>query len=84
MKLSFIGNTLSSYFNIKRKTKFEHKISEIFYLGTCPDTRYNDNYIGEAKQRIFIRVKDSVKVTPIKLHLRKRSSACFRKRFQDN
>ena len=57
MKLSFTGNTLSSYFNIKRKTKFEHKIGVIFYLGTCPDTRYNDNYIGEAKQRISLELK---------------------------
>ena len=26
--------------------------------GTCPETTCNDNYIGEAKQQVFERVKD--------------------------
>ena len=48
VQVSFTGNKLSSCFSIKDKTKF----------GTCPETMCNDNYIGEAKRRIFERVKD--------------------------
>ena len=56
VQVSFTGNKLSSCFNIKEKTKFEHR-HDIIYLGTCPETTRNDNYIGEAKRRIFERVK---------------------------
>ena len=57
VQVSFTGNKLSSCFNIKDKTKFEHR-HDVIYLGTCPETTCNDNYIGEAKRRIFERVKD--------------------------
>ena len=57
VQVSFTGNKLSSCFNIKDKTKFEHR-HDVTYLGVCPETTYNDNYIGEAKQRIFESVKD--------------------------
>ena len=70
----FTGNKLSSCFNIKGKTKFEH-IHDVIYYGTCPETMCNDNYIGEAKRQIFERVKT---------RLRKQSSTFFRKRFQNN
>ena len=43
-------------FNIKDKTKFEQR--HVIYLGTCPQTTCNNNYIGEAKRRIFEGVKD--------------------------
>ena len=56
MQVSFTGDKLSSCHNIKDKTKFEHR--HVIYLGTCPETACNDNYIGEAKQQIFERVKD--------------------------
>ena len=48
IKVSFTGNKLSSCFNIKDKTKFEHR-HDVIYLGTCPERTCNDNYIG-AKQ----------------------------------
>ena len=48
VQVSFTGNKLSSCFNIKDKTKFEHR-HDVIYLGTCPETTCNDNYIGEAK-----------------------------------
>ena len=57
VQVSFTVNKPSSCFNIKDKTKFEHR-HEVIYLGTCPETMCNDNYIGEAKPRIFKRVKD--------------------------
>ena len=57
MQVSFTGNKLSSSFNIKDKTKFEHR-HDVINLGTCPETTCNDNYINEAKRRILDRVKD--------------------------
>ena len=57
VQVSSTGNKLSSCFTIKDKTKFEHR-HDVIYFGTCPETMCNDNYIGEAKRRIFERVKD--------------------------
>ena len=57
LQVSFTGNKLSSSFNIKDKTKFEHR-HDVINLGTCPETTCNDNYINEAKRRILDRVKD--------------------------
>ena len=56
VQVSFTGDKLNSCFNIKDKIKFEHR--HVIYLRKCPETTCNDNYIGEAKQRIFERVKD--------------------------
>ena len=39
------------------KHRNEHR-HDVIYLGTCPETTCNDNYIGEAKRQIFERVKD--------------------------
>ena len=52
VQVSFTGNKLSSCFSIKDKTNFEHRY-DVIYLGTDPETICNDNYIGEAKRRIF-------------------------------
>ena len=57
VQISSTGNKLSSCFNIKDKTKFEHR-HDVIYLRTCPKTTCNNNYIGEAKGQIFERVKD--------------------------
>ena len=48
VKVSFTGNKFSSYFNIKGKTKFEHR-HDVIYLGTYPETTCNEIYIGKAK-----------------------------------
>ena len=69
VQVSFIGNKLSSCFNIKDKPKFEHR-HDVIYLRTCPETICNDNYTGEAKRRIFERVKDH-NSRDIKSHLLK-------------
>ena len=39
------------------KHRNEHR-HDVIYLGTCPETTCNDNYIGEAKRQIFERVKE--------------------------
>ena len=57
VQVSFTGKKLSSCFNINDKTKFEHR-HNVIYLETCPETKCNDNYIGEAKLPIFDTVKD--------------------------
>ena len=57
VQVSFTGNKFNSCFNIKDKTKFEHR-HDVIYLWKCPETTCNDNYIGETKRRIFERVKD--------------------------
>ena len=57
MQVSFTGNKLSSYFNIKDKIKFEHR-HDVIYLGICRETTCNDNYVGEARRQIFERVKE--------------------------
>ena len=69
VQVSFTGNKRSSCFNIKDKTKFGHR-HDVIYLGTCPETTCDDNYIGEAKQRIFERVKHH-NGRDFKLHLLK-------------
>ena len=40
IKASFTGNKLSSCFNIKGKTKFEHRHG-VTYPGTCPEETCN-------------------------------------------
>ena len=57
VQVCFTGNKLSSRFSIKDKTKSEHG-HDVIYLETCPERTSNDYYIGEAKWRIFERVKD--------------------------
>ena len=52
VQVPFAGNKLSSCFNINDKTKFEHR-HDVIYLGACPETTCNDNYIGKAKRGIF-------------------------------
>ena len=37
VQVSFTGNKLSSCFNIKDKTRYEHR-HDVIYPGTCPET----------------------------------------------
>ena len=48
VQVCLTGNKLSSRFNIKDKTKFEHR-HDVIYLETRPGRTSNDNYIGGAK-----------------------------------
>ena len=56
-KLAFTGSKLSTCFQVKDKTKFEHN-HDIVYHGICPETDCSENYIGETAWRISERVKD--------------------------
>ena len=47
----FTGSELSTHFQIKKKTKFEHN-HNVVYLGTCPENNCSDNYVGESSRRI--------------------------------
>ena len=54
----YTGKKLASSFNIKDRTKFEHK-HDVVYLGICPNQEWDDKYIGgKAKHRIEERMKD--------------------------
>ena len=80
VQVSFTGNKLNSCFNIKDKTKFDHR-HDVIYLRKCPETTCNDNYIGEAKRRIFERVKD-YNGRDFKLHLLKHALKTIINMFQ--
>ena len=56
-KIAFTGSKLSTCFQVKDKTKFEHN-HDIVYHGICPETDCSENYIGETARRISERVKD--------------------------
>ena len=56
-KIAFTGSKLSTCFQVKDKTKFEHN-HDIIYHGICPETDCSENYIGETARRISERVKD--------------------------
>ena len=55
--IGFTGKTLSTCFQIKHQTKFEHK-HDIIYLATCPEDNYSENYIRESRRRISKRIID--------------------------
>ena len=55
-KIAFTGSKLSTCFQVKDKTKFEHN-HDIVYHGICPETDCSENYIGETARRISERVK---------------------------
>ena len=51
-QVTYTGKKLSTCFNIKNRTKFEHQ-DNIVYHGKCPEVDCRDNYIGEASRRVF-------------------------------
>ena len=53
--IDFIGKKLSTYFQIKDRTNFEHK-HDINYLATCIEDNCSESYIGESGCRISERV----------------------------
>ena len=53
-KIFVTGSKLSTCFQVKDKTKFEHN-HETFYPGTCTETDCHENYIGETARRISER-----------------------------
>ena len=57
LEFGFTGSKLSTNFQIKDKTKFEHN-HDVVYLGTCPENNYSDNYVGESARLISERTID--------------------------
>ena len=49
--IGFTGKKLSTCFQIKEQTKFEHKY-DIIYFATCPEDNCSENYIKESGRRI--------------------------------
>ena len=56
-KIGFTGSKLSTCFQLKDKTKFEHN-HNIVYQCTCPETDCSENYIGGTTRRISEWAKD--------------------------
>ena len=59
LEFGFIVSKLSTHFQIKGKTKFEHNHDDNHvYLGTCPECSCSDNCVGEIARRISERIID--------------------------
>ena len=59
--IGFTDKKLSTCFQIKDQTKFEH-LHDIIHLGTCPEDNCSENYIGESRHqtsgKIMIKIKN--------------------------
>ena len=78
----FTGKNLSTCFQIKDKTKFEHK-HDIIYLANCPEDNCSENYIGESGRPISERIIDH-NGRDQKLHIFRHSSEKCRQHFHTN
>ena len=56
-QVTFTGQKLSTQFNVKDRTKFEHK-HDVIYFGKCPEQNCTDNHLGESTRRISERIID--------------------------
>ena len=56
-QIAYAGRKLSTYFQIKHKSKFNHQHG-LVYHAKCPSELCNKIYIGESGRRIEERVKD--------------------------
>ena len=56
-KLVFTGSKLSSKFQVKDKTIFNHN-HDIIYHGNCPESGCPDSYVEETARRVSERVLD--------------------------
>ena len=57
VNIGFKGKKLSTCFQIKDQTKFEHK-HDIIYLGTFPEDNCSKNYVGKSGRQISERIID--------------------------
>ena len=55
--VAFQAKQLSSWFNIKNKTKFTHK-HDLIYHAKCAEESYNDNYVSETARHNSERMLD--------------------------
>ena len=54
-QVTFTCQKLITQFNVKDRTKFEHK-HYVIYFRTCPEQNCSDNYLGESARRISERI----------------------------
>ena len=55
--IRYQGTKLSSRFQVKDETKFEHS-NDVVYCCKCPENDCDDFYIGETDRRISERIID--------------------------
>ena len=80
--IDFTGKKLSTCFQIKDQTKFEHT-HDIIYLATCPEDNCSENYMEESRCRISKRIIDH-NGRDQKSHIFKHSSEKCRLHFHTN
>ena len=56
-QVAYTGKKLSTCFNVKDQSKFEHQ-HDVVYYADCPNEKCRENYIGESGRRILERIKD--------------------------
>ena len=56
-QVTFNGRKLNTPFNVKDRTKFEHK-DDVINCGKCPEQNCTDNYIGESAWKISEQIID--------------------------
>ena len=56
-QVAYTGKKLSTCFNVKDHSKFEHQHNVVYYAD-CPNEKCRENYIGESDRRISERIKD--------------------------
>ena len=57
MIVSYTSKKLSTCFNVKDKTVFNHEY-DIVYYAKCPEESCPHDYVGESGRRVLERVKD--------------------------
>ena len=50
-QVAYTGKKLSTCFNVKDQSKFEHQ-HDVVYYADCPNEKCRENYIGENGHRI--------------------------------
>ena len=56
-QMAYTGKKLSTCFNVKDQSKFEHQHGVVYYAD-YPDEKCRKNYIGASGRRISKRIKD--------------------------
>ena len=56
-QVAYTGKKLSTCFNVKDQSKFEHQ-HDVVYYADCPNEKCRKNCIGESGRRISERIKD--------------------------
>ena len=56
-QVAYTGKKLSTCFNVKDQSKFDHQ-HDVVYYADCPNKTCRENYIGESGRRFSERMKD--------------------------